>query len=103
MSERESPAPEREGQPLPLKEGWLRRLLKVDWGDSPAAGRGRALGVENDVGGPTSVYRGSVQGITQIVQIAHNRQAGRPLGYGLPSSRTKESEPDINDESPDST
>jgi hypothetical protein len=41
------------------------------------------LRVENDVGGPTSVYRGSVQGIGRIVLIGHNRQRGVKLDTGV--------------------
>ena len=45
--------------------------------------KGQVWQVENDAGGPTSVYSGSVQGISRIVRIAHNYMRGLSPDHGL--------------------
>ena len=58
-------------QDTPLPEG--------DWQTADL----NSLRVEGDVGGPTSVYDGSLYGIAQVVRAYHNLQTGKPIDTGL--------------------
>lgn len=41
------------------------------------------LGPDDDEGGPTSYYRGEVDGITQVLRLMHNIAAGRKPDAGF--------------------
>jgi hypothetical protein len=59
------------------------RFLETGGRHSKPAENLKGFRVEDDMGGPTSLYEGPITGLARIVAIAHNRKVGLPLDHGL--------------------